>query len=223
MRARTPRNGRWTVRRRLLAAGVLAVVLLGGAGLWVGLHRASTDAPATAATHLAPEPQISDEPAPSNPSLATTAPSQVPAAVLADDPQLPANMPAVGLGQASDYANGVSARLVSITSTDATARGRGEISGPALAVAVELTNGGSSPVTLDAIGVNAYSGPDGAPAARMLDGATQPLQGTLEAGRSMTAVYVFAVPTAQRDSLTVTVSQGAGRDATTAVFSGSAS
>jgi hypothetical protein len=202
---------------------VLAVVLLGAAGLWMRLHSSSAPAAtSTTAAQLAPEPQVSDQSAPDNPSLGTAAPSQVPASVLAAAPQLPANLPPVGLGQASDYANGVTARLVSITPMNATARGRGEISGPALAVAVELTNGGSSPVTLDAIGVNAYSGSDGAPAVPMLDGATQPLHGTLDAGRSMTATYVFAVPTAQRTDLTVTVSQGAGREATTAVFSGSA-
>src|SRR4051812_43959674 len=200
---RRPRSG----RARFLLIGSLVVLLLGGAGLWLGLQgSAGTPAPPTA--HSAPAPQVTDDPVASDPSLSTTAPTRVPAAVVADVPQLPAHLPPVGLGQVSDYGDGVNARLVSVTPVQATAQRRGELSGPALAVAVELTNTGSSPVALEAVGVQAYSGQAATPAVRMLDGATQPLQGTLAAGTSMTATYVFAVPTSQRDRFTVTVAFG---------------
>lgn len=222
MPARTRIVGDRQLRRRLIGASCLLAALLAGTGLWWGLHRtAPTPAPLTAG-HTAPPPRVTHDPLPSDRSLATAAPSRVPAAVVADMPQLPAHLPPVGLGQVSAYSDKVSARLVSITPVDATARRRGEISGPALAVAVELSNSGSSPVSLESVSVNAYSGPEATPAIRLLDGATQPLHGTLSAGRSMTATYVFSVPRAQRDQLTVTVSLGAGRDGATAVFSGSA-
>jgi hypothetical protein len=221
MSARTS-TGLRSVRSRVLL-GALAVFLLAGVGLWLGLPGGSSGTPAPAAARTAPAPRVSDDPVASDPSLATAAPTRVPAAVVADVPQLPAHLPPVGLGQISDYGNGVNARLVSVTPVQATAQRRGELSGPALAVDIELTNTGSSSVALDAVGVEAYSGQAATPAVRMVDGATQPLHGTLEAGTSMTATYVFSVPTSAQDRFTVTVSFGTGRDAATAVFSGSVS
>ena len=221
MTARTSTGRRRLVRSRLFLVGGLVVLLLAGGGLWLGLHGGSST-PAAAAERFAPDPTVSDDPVASDPSLSTAAPTRVPAVVVADNPQLPAHLAPVGLGQVSDYGNGVDARLVSVKPVTATAKRPGELSGPALAVSVELTNGGSSDVALDSVAVNAYSGQFATPAVRMLDGATQPLRGTLAAGTSMTATYVFAVPVTDRDRFTVTVSFGSGRDAATAVFSGQA-
>jgi hypothetical protein len=129
-------------------------------------------------------------------------------------------MAPVGLGAPSQFGNGVSVRLVSVTEVTARASGPGEISGPALAVTVQVTDAGPAAVSLDALAVNVYGGAMGSPASRMRDGATQPLHGSLAPGHSEIATYVFAVPRAQRDQVTVTVALGAGPGSHTAVFSG---
>jgi hypothetical protein len=216
---RMSRRARWIAAplALLVAVGVVLLVVLHGTG---GSGGPSSDAAATTPAQTAAAPSVSADPAPSDPSLGTTTPVNVPATVLADAPGLPTNLSPVALGSTSDYGNGVTARLVSVTAVTADAEQAGEISGPALAVAVELTNGTADPVSLDSAVVNAYSGADGTPAIRMHDGATQPLHGELAAGASMTATYVFSVPLAQRDSVTVTVAYGAGPGSSTAVFSG---
>ena len=220
-----PRTGAAPRPRRpfLWTAAALALVLVAGAGLFLILHSAggSSPAPRAAAARTLPAPKVTSDPLTSDPSLATAAPAVVPKTVLADVPGLPKALPPVGLGQASTFANDTSVRLVSIKAVTAQAHMAGQISGPALAVTVQVTNSGSAPIALDTVSVNVYSGAAGTPAVRMQDHATQPLRGSLAAGKSLSATYVFSVPTADRSAVTVAVAYGAGGG--TAIFSGAVS
>jgi hypothetical protein len=145
----------------------------------------------------------------------------VPQKVLADMPQMPPNLAPVALSQPSTYSNGVSARLVSVGAFNSQAHTPREISGPALAVTVELRNDGHAAVALDTVGVNLYYGVDGTPAVRIRDGSNAPMHGVLAPGASAKATYSFSVPANGRDVVAVAVSFAAGRG--TAIFSGSVS
>ena len=204
-------QGRWLIAALVLfvAAGVAVWLVQGGSG----------DERSAALTAAAP---TTAGPSPSAPvteiALPTDAPVHVPQTVLADAPQLPANLAPVALAQTSAYSNGVSARLVTIGTFDSEAHTPGELSGPALAVTVELTNDGDAAVAVDTVGVNLYYGAEGTPAVRLRDGSTTPMRGRLAPGDSVTATYSFSVPADGRDVVTVAVSFAAGDG--TALFSG---
>lgn len=209
-----PAGGPKPRRRRRLAAVGVALILVAGAAVWLLLGTGGNGTgDSTSAT--------AGRAAPSEVPLATAAPTAVPETVLVDATEMPPNLPPVALAEPSTFGNGVSARLVSIGAFDARAQGPGEISGPALAVTVELTNSGTTAVSVDTAAVNVYFGANGTPAVRMTDGTGTSLRGSLAAGDSARATYAFAVPADQRDTVTVAVSylDGSG----TAVFSGAVS
>jgi hypothetical protein len=147
------------------------------------------------------------------------APTDVPQTVLADVPGKPQALDPVALDQSVDFSDGVGARLVDIKAITAEAHGAGEVSGPALAVVVELTNTSGVAVSLDTVAVGVYLGSDGAPARRLQADSGMPFSGTLAAGASAQAVYAFSVPADRRDLVTVTV--GHTPETGTAVFAGS--
>jgi hypothetical protein len=151
-------------------------------------------------------------------ALPSTAPTDVPSAVVTDAPGLlPAAEP-VALADTSQVGDGVRARLAEIRAVDAHARIPGEVSGPALRVTVELTNTTASPLSVDGVAVNLYTGADGAPSSPVTEQDGTPLHGSLAPGASAQGVYAFTVPVDQRDLVTVTVA--VGPQAGTAVFSG---
>jgi hypothetical protein len=202
-------------RRRLLAVAVLAVLVLAGVGGWL-LIRSHGAAPAAASTPSG-DPIVPRDTGHAVP-LPSTAPSDVPSAVVTDAPGLlPAAQP-VALADTSQVGDGIRARLVEIRAVDAHARIPGEVSGPALRVTVELTNTSGSPVSVDGVAVNIYTGADGTPAAPVTEQDGTPLHGPLAPGASAQGAYAFTVPVDQRDLVTVTVA--VAPQAGTAVFSG---
>lgn len=206
-------QGRWLVAALALfvAAGMAVWLVAGASGGGRSVDR-SAATPATSAPSTSPSAPVTQVPLPEKP------PAQVPQTILADAPQLPRNLAPVALSQASTYSNGVSARVVSIGAFVAKARRPGEISGPALAITVEVTNAGSDSVSLDSLAVNAYYSAAGSPATRVGDGAGTPLRGQLAVGKSARATYAFTVPADQRHLVVVAVSYRDG--AATALFSG---
>jgi hypothetical protein len=214
---RRSRRGRWL-------AGGLVLLVVAGASVWLAVDR-DTGAPsaraASAVPRTAPPPTVTADPLPSDASLSSAAPEDVPMTVLAAAPGLPPNMAPVGLGAPSRYGDGVSVRLLQVQRVDARATRPGEISGPAVAVRVQITDGGGDAVSLDTVAVNVYAGPQAVPCVVIHDGATQPLHGSLAAGSSESATYVFRLPASEHGDITVTVAHGVGADGRTAVFSGS--
>jgi hypothetical protein len=108
--------------------------------------------------------------------------------------------------------------LISVKAIEATARLPGEITGPALALTIEVSNTGIRPADLGAVVVNVLDS-DEAPGAEMTAAPAQPLTGRLAPKKTARGVYVFRVPMDKRRPVTVTVSIG---DAPVLVFRGNA-
>jgi hypothetical protein len=204
--------------RRLWLAGLVTVVVLGVAAVClVAVSGSRSGGPARSAGS---SPTVETPPADPGRTVAlpSSAPTAVPSAVLAAAPGFPTRLTPVALSAPTSYGDGLSARVAGIRSFTARGEGVGEFSGPALAITVELRNTSAVPVSLATTSVAAYGGARGARTTALTDGATAPFSGTLAPGATARATYTFAVPTDQRDVVTVTV--GVSPATGTAVFSG---
>ena len=211
---RTPR------RRWLLVAGVVVLVVLAvvafllvrtGAG-----EPAGTAGSAASSATAPPDPAAgSSSPGtePGTPAPVTEEPATSP--VAADE--APPALPAVALDEPVAVGD-VTASLVALETVDAEGVGRGSVSGPALLVTVRLANGTAEPLALDGVSVNLAHGADRVPGSPVADRRGKPFAGTVRAGGSAEARYVFSVPLEARDAVTVEVGARAG--APIAVFSG---
>ena len=128
--------------------------------------------------------------------------------------------PAVGLTDTADFGDRVTARITQVAAVQATATLPGEVSGPAVAVTVEITNSSAETVGLDSVTLT-LTDAAGNPASPIAADPSTPLSGVLAAGAAATGTYVFTVPADQRNPVTVTVSYSSG--APTLVFSGQVS
>ena len=207
-------------RRRVwlgAAVAVVAVVLTVVSLLLSGADDDRTPSAAagetTASTTTAP-PVV---PAPTAPTPAPTPETTGPTGDV-DDP--PPSRPAVALDAAAEAGDGVSASLVSLDAIEGTATGPGNIAGPALRITVRIQNGTGAPVSLDGVVVDLASGPDLVPASPLTDPSAAPFAGTVAPDEHADGVYVFTIPEADRESVTVSVGYQAG--APLMVFTGSA-
>lgn len=224
-------NGRGLGRRRLVVAGAVVAVLGVVVAVWAlqGRDGGTVQAAPPAATEdVAPEvlgPPVTvptEDPAAPGEDPATTSPDEP-----APDPSDPAlgsgtvdvvELPAVDIAEEAEFGGDVSARIAEVARVDGEGRGVGERSGPALELTVEIINDSAEVVDLDYVVVNLY-GPDGAPGpALMGDPRSAPFSGTVDPGKSATAVYVHRLPDPDAATARVTVSYGAG--APTVVFAG---
>lgn len=128
--------------------------------------------------------------------------------------------PAVPLTATADFGTEMRLRIMRIESVHGLARGTGEIAGPALRLTLRMSNGSDSPVSLEGAVIDLASGAAQNPAPTLSGPGAEPFQGEIPAGRSMTAVYVFAVPVDERDRLRVAVSYVS--DAPVVVLAGAA-
>ncbi len=116
------------------------------------------------------------------------------------------------------FGTGVLAALTSVRSVRTTASGPGQIAGPGVRLSLRLTNQSKTPVSLSAVVVNVMDA-RGDPAV-YLD--TQPgvtsLSGELAPGQSRSGDYVFTLPNASTNPISVEVSYSA--DAPVVVFKG---
>lgn len=133
-------------------------------------------------------------------------------------PEVPVTTaPAVGLTDPADFGGQVSARITRIDPVQAGATLPGEVSGPAVAITVEIANSSAQPVGLDSVTVT-LTDAAGNPAGSIGSAPSAPLAGVLAAGSTANGTYVFTVPVDQRNPVTVTVTYSSG--APTLVFSG---
>jgi len=198
----------------VVAAAVLAVVVVvvrSGDAAQLATDSGQSADPAEATPSQAPAaPSI--EPSPSATDSATSAqpnadasPSQSTTTVngvMLPDAQV---APPVGFDQPAQVLADFTARVVQVRAIDGVGQGIGEISGPALAFTVELTNNtGAALSSADAV-VNAY-GSDTAPVIPLLgDSNAAALPATVEPGQTVSGTYVFNVPLDQRDNMTLTI------------------
>ena len=116
------------------------------------------------------------------------------------------HLPPVEAGEMAEIGQGVTVTLERVERVEAQASGPGEVSGPALALTVAVTNGGTGALTLDDVVVNLY-GQDGAPGSLFsAEPRTRPLAGELAPGARATGTYVLSVPPADDGRLIVSVS-----------------
>lgn len=125
---------------------------------------------------------------------------------------------AVPLDAASDLGGQISARLAEVKAVDAQARVPGEISGPAVAITVEISNDSPNAIGLDSVSVD-VQGAGGVPTSPITTDPASPLSGVLQPGEKKTGVYVFTMPADARNGASITVLYSA--DAPVALFAGS--
>lgn len=153
-----------------------------------------------------------DSPAPTPSTAATATPATTP--VQAPTPgSTTSTVPsekvtkrkAVSLDGRGEAADDVSVTLTKVAAITAKAVGPGEVSGPALALTVAVDNGTSQPVDLGSVVVNVTASDD-TPAAQMTGKPARSFAGAVEAGKTTSAVYVFALGRKKRSPVTVEVS-----------------
>ncbi|MGO1315665.1 MAG: hypothetical protein ACTMIR_01300 [Cellulomonadaceae bacterium] len=107
--------------------------------------------------------------------------------------------------------DGLTVTIVGAQAIDAQARGVGELSGPAVVVAIEVSNEGETLAELDA-DVTAYYGESGLPASSVAsDPRHVPLPASVDAGQSAQGSYVVRVPATERTAVAVVVLLGPER------------
>ncbi len=113
-----------------------------------------------------------------------------------------------GLDGQGEPAKGIEVTLTSVKGVRAEARGPGEVSGPALAVTVQVANATDKPFdTANAVVTLTSSG--GRPGLAMTGPPAQPLPSSVAAQSNAFGVYLFTVPVGRRDPITVEVAVSA--------------
>lgn len=187
-------------RRLLLACSAAAVLIVGAGAVWSSsgqqaapVGTPSVETPSVAGTSASP----GAHPPPSiDPDKPLTSPATAePTASVDAEPLAPASVE-----QPRDMGNGVTVVVTQVTRAEATARQPGETAGPAAAVSVEVRNETQSPISLDAIVVNAEDA-EGNPLVPNFT-SSEPVAGELAPGKSKRGTYVFRV---DRDIQDITI------------------
>ena len=144
---------------------------------------------------------------PSSTARATTVPSKV----------VPTRT--ATLRKEAPLGNGVSVRVTDVEKVVGTARGPGEIAGPAARVTVRVSNKTRQRIPMDLALVNLYYGRQKTPAQVLSGPGSAPLRRPVAAGEAASGKYVFGVPGNQFDRIVVEFSYTT--EAPTVVFSGS--
>ena len=206
-----------TLRASAAAAVLLTVVLAGCSGSGSG-----SGSPSATETGSAPTMPASAQPTPattSRPPTTPVTPSQSGNVDQTVPSKTVSSRPPVSLDKSAQPTTDVVVSLPSIKAIEAKGQGPGEVSGPAVAVTVKVTNNKKSALDLSQTVVN-LTAANGDPGSMMTGSPAAPLPATLPPGKSATGVYVFAVPKSQRDPVKIEVSIDA--DTPVAVFRGNA-
>ena len=116
-------------------------------------------------------------------------------------------------------AEGLTVRLGGVKAIEAKAQGPGEVAGPAVAVTIEIENKGSKAFDTGLLSVN-LDDAKGRPGSGMMAKPAKWITGSVEPDAKVSGVYVFTVPKANRDPITVSVSLNPGMP--TVLFTGRA-
>ena len=113
---------------------------------------------------------------------------------------------------------GVTVKVPSVKKVTGEANVPGEVGGPALRFAVELTNGTGKVLDLRTVVVNAYYGPDRMPATPLLKPGGRAFESEVAANESARGAFVFSVPPESQDQVELEVDAGVGK--TIVIFTG---
>ena len=198
-------DGRGTNRRTALVVVLSAIiVVLVVVGIGLALAHPPGESPRTAPT-ASRTATIPPSPLPLVSGSASPRPSASPQAT--PDPAYGAPVQQeVRKGQTATYPDGVGARITALDSIDAGGTQVGDVSGPAVRVTIEVSNGSSAALDASGIEVNVYLA-DGSPASALSSNNDTRLTGELAAGRSGSGTWEFSVPRDAQSSIVVTVSR----------------
>lgn len=119
-------------------------------------------------------------------------------------------LPGVSLKQAVNLTAHVAVRIARITAVQAVSHVPGEVNGPAIEVAVTITNTSSKTLDVSSAEVD-LADSQGGPGIPVTTAATRVFRGTVKPGAQATGTYDFRVAAQRRDPVTVTASYtGAG-------------
>ncbi|KAA1422789.1 hypothetical protein FE697_011555 [Mumia zhuanghuii] len=127
----------------------------------------------------------------------------------------------VGLDEKAALGPDISATLEALRPVKGTARGAGEIAGPALQVKIAVTNGSDEKIDLGRAVVEVTYGKKRTPGMELSGPGAAPFPAALAAGDTAEGTYVFGVPKDARGRVQVTIAYTAGQPP--AVFEGDAS
>lgn len=171
----------------------------------------SSASPSASVDPTVPPPDAADDPTPAKP---TTPVDENGTPVAGARP----SAPPVDLSSPAAPAEGVRVDLASIEAVEGKGTIPGEVGGPALRVTVQVTNRTDAPIDLRGAVANLYYGPDRIPATTLLEPGARSLPDSVAPGASVTGVWVFNVPVADRDTVEIEVDLSA--DDQVVVFSG---
>lgn len=115
---------------------------------------------------------------------------------------------------------GITSTLTGLRAVKGTARGPGEIAGPALQVKVTVANASDEAINLGRAVVEVTYGKKRTPGVQLSGPGAAPFPPTLKAGESAEGTYVFGVPKGARGRVQITIAYTAGQPP--AVFEGDA-
>lgn len=179
-----------TVRRSASIAAAVALVM--AAGACSGGSSGATGSGSSSATMGGTSPTpIATTPLPS-PSVT------VPATTRTTLPAAPVDRPA-------EFGTGVTVDVAGTRAVTVTGRGPGQLSGPAVAVSLKLTNGTDRSIDVTNSVIAAFYGDD-VPANESTSSPAKPWRGMVKPESSITGTYVFLIPVKQRTKVHLAIS-----------------
>jgi hypothetical protein len=205
----TPDNSR---RNRIIAIVVVAVVIavIIGLVIFASLSRLNSQGPSGTATTPATAIPM---PTGATPTFTPATPTPGPTGTAP-----PTSAPAVGFSKKVTVAPGVVVSVSKIEDVAGKASLPGEVAGPSLRFTVVITNSSSSTISLQNVVVNVYDGADQSPAIELSAPGAKAFPQHVSSGSSGSGVYVYNVPKADRNKVTLTLDYGV--NSPTAVFTG---
>lgn len=196
-----------TVLRRIAAAAALVLAL---SACTFG------DGPTSPPTPEGNRPGVDGTPLPAGPTTPVPAPSGAGVGVTVAPVEAPPAQQQT-LGEPAEVADSVTVVISKVEGITAAANGPGEVSGPAIAVTIDVDNATSEPLDLSAVQVNLTDAQD-LPGSGMTGAPASWFTGEVAAGQQAQGVYVFTVPEGNRSPVHVEVS--VNPTLPTVVFSG---
>jgi hypothetical protein len=207
------------VRLGSAAASLLLLALGAACSADAGTPSGPAPTPSASALPATAAPGPSKTPTLPPPPATTPVPPATPGNVNSTVPSKPEETKKpVKLDRPSTTGTGLTVSLASIEPIDAKAEQPGEVAGPGLSITITIENTGSKAADLSTLVVN-LADSDEAPGTQMSAKPSNPLAGSVAAGKTKTGVYVFTVPKAKRKPVTVTVDMAG---APVLVFTGNA-
>ncbi len=200
---------------RSLAPALVSGLLLVACG-----SPSAPDAPTTSSPVVVPAPSGPSEASTLPPAPTTPVPAPTPGSTAETVPARPAaTRSPVKVDATASPTQDVTVRVTRLAAIQAEAQGPGEVAGPALAVRVEIRNGGDSRLDLTDALVS-LTASDGSPGQVMSASPTSPFPASVAAGRAASGTYVFTVAKDQRDPVRIDVTVDA--DLAVVAFQGEA-